>query len=57
MLNEFDKKVGIGEKLNSEFFDRAKQHLAQAHFLMKNMTQAEIKELEMFVASSLMVKK
>lgn len=56
-VNNPKQRTGIGEKLNSEFFDRAKQHLTQAHFLMKNMTQAEIRELEMFVANSLTVKK
>lgn len=49
----FTQKKSVNEKLNSQYFDTAKQHLAAAYSLMEKMNQQEIKELEMFVQNLL----
>lgn len=49
----FPTKKSLNDKLNSQYFDTAKQHLAAAYSLMEKMNQQEINELEMFVQNLL----
>lgn len=49
----FQPKKTLNDKLNSQYFDTAKQHLSAAYSLMEKMTSREINELEMFVQNLL----